>query len=69
MSEGLLIALLTGIVSGLISWGGVRVQLRYLSRDLAVNEKSVHNLKNENAARKIETHLLAQKVGIELPHD
>jgi hypothetical protein len=32
--EALAVALLSGIVSGLIAWGGLRVELRYHRRDI-----------------------------------
>lgn len=34
ISDALLIAVATGIVSGLISWGGVHAELRSLRRDV-----------------------------------
>lgn len=34
LGEAALLAVLSGAVSGLLAWGGVRVELRYLRRDV-----------------------------------
>lgn len=40
----LLPILLTGVVSGLVAWGGVRVELRYLRRDVDKAHKRLDRL-------------------------
>ena len=46
---GLLPHLLTGIAAGLVAWGGVRIEMRWLRRDvdsLRFTVHSPHNPKN-----------------------
>lgn len=40
VSDAILIAVATGIVSGLISWGGIHAELRSLRRDVERAQKT-----------------------------
>lgn len=39
MLPDLLVALASGAVTGLVAWGGIRVELRYMRRDIGAAHK------------------------------
>lgn len=44
MLETLAAAVLAGVVSGLVAWGGLRVELRYLRRDIDAAHRRLDNI-------------------------
>ena len=47
MLETLLIALASGAVCGLVAWGGMRVELRWLRSDVNKLDKRVNRVEDE----------------------
>jgi hypothetical protein len=51
MGESFLVAVVTGLVCGLVAWGGVKVELRWLRRDVDLAHQRIDRLERERAAR------------------
>lgn len=53
MGEPTIIAILSGAVAGLVAWGGVRIELRWLRRDVDRAHTRINHLQRrfENSGR------------------
>lgn len=50
--ETLLIAAITGIIGGLTTWGGLRVELRYLRRDIDLAHQRIDEMQGRRGFAK-----------------
>jgi len=55
VTSDIIMAILTGAASGLIAWGAIRVEIKYLRRDVDATTKKISHLEDLiHARRRIE---------------
>ena len=53
MSDHLLVAIVTGLVSAAGAWGAIRIELKYLRRDVDQHQREIEQLKAARSARAV----------------